>query len=335
MPPPVRRLVRALVCVALLALTAASAAVAGNGGLAPPTPASPNAQNIRDIYWLILGITGAIFVLVTGALLLFVFRYRSRGRPRTIEGPQIRGHTNLELAWTAGPVVILALIAGFVFWKVSDIGATSGLPASQSGTRENVTIDAHQYYWEFSYPNGAISVDHLRLPYNRAVRLEIIAHDVDHSWWVPALGGKLDAIPGRRNHTSFRATKLGTFQGQCAELCGLLHAAMLSEVVVLPADAYRSWVDQRAGSGAKLELGKETFTGVCAKCHGLAGQGDIGPNIASNPLLGNAKGLATIIRNGTGKMPAVGQDWPQRQLDATIAYLQQHFHQGGSSGGSG
>ena len=334
MPPPVRRFVRVLVCVALLALALAGAALAGNGGVAPPSPASPNARNIRDIYWLISGITGGIFVLVVGLLVVFVIRYRSRGRPREVEGPQIRGHTNLELGWTAVPVVLLAIIAGFVFWKVSDLGATSGLPAAEAGQAKlNITIDGHQYYWEFRYPNGAISVDRLRLPYNRPVRLTVVAHDVDHSWWVPALGGKLDAIPGKDNHTSFRATKLGTFRGQCAELCGLLHAAMLAQVQVLPADQYRSWVQHRASSAAKLELGRETFNGVCAKCHGLAGQGDVGPNIATNPLLGDRSGISNIIRNGIGKMPAVGQDWPQRQLDATIAYLAQRFNQGGSGGG--
>jgi len=323
-----------LLCVALLALGVTTAALAGNGGLAPPAPASPNAGNIRDIYWLILAISVGIFVLVVGALLLFVIRYRSRGRPREAEGPQVHGATNLELAWTAGPVIILAVISAFVFWKVSDLGATSGLPASEANAaKEEVTIDAHQYYWEFVYPNGAISVDKLRLPFDKPVRLTILSHDVAHSWWVPALGGKLDAIPGRRNHTSFRANKLGTFPGQCAELCGLLHAEMKAQAEVLPVDEYRSWVQHRASPAARLELGKETFTGVCAKCHGLAGQGDVGPNIASNPLLGNAAGLATIIRNGTGRMPAVGQDWTPNQLHATIAYLRQHFHQGGSGGG--
>jgi cytochrome c oxidase subunit 2 len=334
MPPPVRRFVNVLVLVGLLALVFAGLAAAGNGGLAPPEPASPNAADIRSVYWLILVVTGGIFVLVEGALFLFVIRYRSRGRPREVEGPQVRGHTNLELAWTAGPVIILAVIAAFVFWKVSDLGATSGLPASEaSAAKEEITINAHQYYWEFIYPNGAISVDTLRLPFDKPVRLKIVSSDVAHSWWVPALGGKLDAIPGRSNHTSFRATKLGTYPGQCAELCGLLHAAMKSETEVLPVDAYRTFVQHRASPAGKLELGKEVFTGVCAKCHGLAGQGDIGPSIASNPLLGNATGLAKIIREGTGKMPAVGDDWPESELQATIAYLKQRFRQGGSGGG--
>jgi cytochrome c oxidase subunit 2 len=332
MPAPVRRSV--LVLCVTFALVVTGAALAGNGGLAPPSPASPNAQNIRDIYWLILAFAGGIFVLVTGTLVLFMIRYRSKGRPREVEGPQVRGHTKLELAWTAGPVILLAIIAGFVFWKVSDIGATSGLPASESGPKAQVIIDGHQYYWEFSYPNGAIAVDHLRLPYNRPVKLTIVAHDVVHSWWVPALGGKLDAIPGKRNHTTFRATKLGTFRGQCAEFCGLLHAQMLSRVEVMPVAAFAAWVRQRKDDRAAL--GKETFVGVCAKCHGLAAQGDIGPNIAQSALLKDPSALASVIRNGTGKMPAVGQDWPQTQMRATIAYLQKRFAQGGgSSGGQG
>jgi len=330
----VGRLVRVFNCVALLALVPATTAAAGNGGLAPPSPSSPNAQNIRDVYWLILGVTGTIFLLVTVTLVVFVVRYRSKGRPREVEGPQIRGHTNLELAWTAVPVILLAVIAGFVFWKVSDIGATSGLPATdRNRAKEEITIDAHQYYWEFVYPNGAISVDHLRLPYNRPVRLTIVAHDVDHSWWVPALGGKLDAIPGKRNHTTFRATKLGTFRGQCAEFCGLLHAEMLADVEVLPVAEYESWVRERAD--ARLALGKDSFEGVCAKCHGLAGEGDVGPPISQSGLLDDREGLTNVIRNGVGKMPAVGQDWPKEQLDATIAYLQRRFPQGGGGGGQG
>jgi len=329
MPAPVRRSV--FVLSVTFALVLAGTALAGNGGLAPPAPASPNAANIRDIYWLILAVSVAIFVLVVGALLLFVVRYRSRGRPRDLEGPQIRGHTNLELAWTAAPVVILAIIAGFVFWKVSDINATSGVPSDQAETQNTTTIEGHQYYWQFTYPNGAVSVDHLRLPENRTTRLKIISGDVAHSWWVPALAGKLDAIPGKTNYTDWRPTKLGTFPGQCAELCGLLHANMLAKAEVMPAAEYDAWVRNRANDQAAL--GKEVFAGVCAKCHGLAAQGDIGPNIASNPLLNDPKALANVIRHGIGKMPAVGEDWPQAEMAATIAYLHRRFGQGGGSGG--
>jgi cytochrome c oxidase subunit 2 len=165
------------------------------------------------------------------------------------------------------------------------------------------------------------------------MKLTIRAADVNHSWWIPALGGKLDAIPGKLNHMTLRATKLGIFEGQCAEFCGVLHAAMLAHAQVLPAAEYDSWVSRRAND--KLALGKETFVGVCAKCHGLAAQGGYGPNIAQNPLLGDRNGLTNIIRHGAGKMPAVGSDWSQAQLDATIAYLHKRFAQGGSGGGQG
>jgi cytochrome c oxidase subunit 2 len=330
MPPPVRRSVFVLSVSVALVLT--GTALAGNGGLAPVSPASPDAKNIRDIYWLILGITGGIFLLVIVTLLLFVIRYRSKGRPREVEGSQVRGHTKLELAWTAGPVILLAIIAGFVFWKVSDIGASSSLPATEQA-KDEITIVGHQYYWDFIYPNGAVSVDRLRLPFDRKVRLTIRSADVAHSWWIPALGGKMDAIPGKTNQLTLRPTKLGTFPGQCAEFCGLLHAAMLADAEVMPADRYDAWVSARAN--AQLALGKETFVGVCAKCHGLAAQGGVGPNIAQNPLLGDKNGISNIIRHGTGKMPAVGNDWSQAQLDATVAYLRQRFAQGASGGGQG
>ena len=326
MPAPVRRPRRVLLCFALLALALAPAALAGNGGLAPPAPASPSASHIRDIYWLILAMTGAIFLLVVVTLVVFLVRYRSRGRPREVEGAQVRGHTKLELAWTAGPVVLLAVIAGFVFWKVSDLSATAS-----SGAKVEITIDARQYYWEFVYPNGAVSVDHLRLPLDKPVRLTIVSHDVDHSWWVPALGGKVDAIPGRTNRATWRPTKLGTFRGQCAEFCGIQHAAMLAYVKVLPPDQYDSWVQRRLSSPS--EVGRETFQGGCATCHGLAGQGDIGPTIAQSPLLADRKAMTLLLRQGRNKMPAVGKTWSDDQLKATLDYLQKRFNAGSSSGG--
>jgi cytochrome c oxidase subunit 2 len=320
-------MVHALPCAAVLALVLAGTAVAGNGGLGPPTPASPGASGIRDVYWLILGITAGIFLLVEVTLILFVVRYRGRGRPRDVDGPQVRGHTNLELAWTAGPVVILCVIAGFVFYKISGIEN----PAAGAGPQETIKIEGHQFYWEFIYPNGAISIDTMRVPYDRVIRLQISSADVNHSWWVPSLGGKLDAIPGRLNTMKFRATKLGTFRGQCAELCGIQHAAMINHVEVLPQDAYDRFVEERLAR--PQDLGRETYFGVCAKCHGLAGQGDIGPPIAQSPLLRDRNALTVLLRQGRNEMPAVGKTWSDDQMNATIDYLQQRFVQGGGGGG--
>jgi cytochrome c oxidase subunit 2 len=324
MPAPVRRFASVLAATALLALVIVGVAAAGNGGIAPPDPASPGAAHIRDIYWLILGITGGIFVLVEGALVLFMIKYRSRGRPREIEGPQVRGHTNLELAWTAGPVVLLAIIAGFVFYKVA------GIDESSASATQEIRVEGHQFYWEFIYPDGTIAVDHLRLPYNRVVRLRIVGDDVNHSWWVPALGGKLDAIPGKKNTMTLTPSKLGTFEGRCAEFCGVQHAAMIAQVDVLPQNEYDAWLAERHGS--TTALGKETFVGVCAKCHGLAGQGDIGPPIAQSPLIQDRAALTVLLHNGTGAMPAVGKTWHDTQLNALLVYLHTRF-KGGSSGG--
>src|SRR5919204_4564388 len=322
--PPVRRFVRVLVCAALLALALAGAALAGNGGLAPVAPASPNEGGIRSVYWLITGFTGFIFLLVEVALVVFIVRYRSRGRGREVEGPQVIGHTNLELAWTAGPVVILAVIAAFVFYKV---GGIRNAPAATGGS-QTIRIEGHQFYWEFVYPDGAISINTLRLPLNRKTELEIISADVAHSWWVPSLGGKLDAIPGQTNRESFRPAKLGTFRGQCAEFCGIQHAAMITYVKVMPPDEYDAWVQRRLQSPS--EVGRETFQGVCATCHGLSGQGDIGPAIAQSPLLSDRNAMTLLLRNGRNKMPAVGKTWNDAQLKALLGYLKKRV--GGGQG---
>jgi cytochrome c oxidase subunit 2 len=316
MPPPVARFRRVLTCVALFALGLAGAAAAGNGGLAPPSPASPGAAHIRSVYWLILGVTAGIFLLVEVTLVLFVVRYRSRGRARDVEGAQVRGHTKLELAWTAGPVLILAAIVSFVFYEISGINGVSA-----ATTAPVIRIEGHQYYWEFVYPNGKVAIDDLRLPFDKPAHFEIVSTDVDHSWWIPALGGKVDAIPGRTNRATWRPTKLGTYQGQCAEFCGLLHAGMLATVEVVPPDEFQAWLQSRTAD----DVGHDTFTGVCAKCHGLSGQGLVGPPISQSPLLADRKALTVLFRNGRNAMPAVGNDWSDQQLNATIDYLQKRF----------
>jgi cytochrome c oxidase subunit 2 len=319
MPPPVRRLVRVLVCVALFALALAGAALAGNGGVAPVAPASPGETGVRSIYWLITGFTGFIFLIVEVALVLFIVRYRSRGRSREVEGPQVIGHTNLELAWTAGPVLILAVIAAFVFYKVGGIRN-----ASATGPAQTIRIEGHQFYWEFVYPNGAISINTLRLPLDRKTEFEVVSADVAHSWYVPAMGGKLDAIPGQTNRLAWRPFKLGTFRGQCAEFCGIQHAQMITYVKVMQPEAYDHWIQERAHSPS--EVGRETFQGVCAACHGLSGQGDIGPAIAQSPLLADREALTVLLRHGRNRMPAVGKTWSDGQLKAFLDYLKKRFN---------
>src|SRR6266540_4688372 len=189
MPPPVRRKTLVLVLALGAALAFAAVAYAGNGGFAPETPHSPNASRINDSYKWIAIFTAAIFVLVEGSLLWFVFRYRRGRRSRNAEGPQIHAHTRLELIWTVIPVLILAAIAAFIFYELPGIRDVPSARAQGGPLR--VRIDAHQFYWQFTYPNNAVSIDELHVPANRVVRVDIYSQDVAHSWWIPELGDVL------------------------------------------------------------------------------------------------------------------------------------------------
>ena len=297
-------------------LALAAVAAASNGGVGPVPPVSPNGHRIADAYWVILGVLAVVFVVVEAALLTFVIRYRRRGRPRDAEPEQIHGDTRIELAWTVAPVLLIAVIVAFVFYKLPGIKNT---PASAANA--NITVEAHQFYWLFKYPSGRQSINVLTVPKNLVVDLDVVSADVAHSWWVPAFGGKIDAIPGKTNHTWFKAEKAGTYPIRCAEFCGILHTGMRGFVRVT-----------QPGTTPKPEtLGKQAFEGVCASCHGLDGQGGIGPAIASSPTLENPEALGNLVRNGTGTMPAVGNTWDDRLVNALARYLRVKF--GGAGGG--
>jgi cytochrome c oxidase subunit 2 len=308
------------------ALLVAAPALAGNGGFTPVEPRSPNAVGIQHTYWVILGFTGFIFVLVEGTLIYFVVKYRRRGRPVEDEGPQVRGHNRLEFAWTVAPVLILAVIGSFVFYKLPGIDDPPS--ASAAGEPLEIRVEGRQFYWNFRYPNGVIAVDRLRVPVDRVVRLEVTAptHDVIHSWWVPALGGKIDAIPGKVNETWFQVEQPGLYRGQCAELCGVQHAAMLNAVEVLPEAEFARWLaeqtSEQANPRGETALGRATYRGVCAKCHGFQREGLIGPPL-TEAAVSNREAIAGLLRNGRGAMPAVGKGWDEQQIRAVIAYLQQ------------
>ena len=326
-----RKPLAALLLVAAV-LVVAAPALAGNGGFAPVEPESPNAERITQTYWFVVVFTGFIFVLVEGLLIAFVIKYRRRGRPVEVEGPQIRGHHRLEIAWTIAPVLILAAIGSFVFYKLPGI---KDVPSAEAaGRRLDVVVEGRQFYWNYRYPGGVIAVDRLRVPANRVVRLALVApvNDVIHSWWVPALGGKMDVIPGNPNETWFQAEKEGLYRGQCAELCGVQHAAMLTAVEVLPEDEFDRWLAEQAEEQRSPEgdtaLGRQTYRGVCAKCHGFRREGLIGPAITP-AAVENEEAIEELVRNGRGDMPAVGRGWEDAQLDAVIAYLQAGEPNGG------
>ncbi|HEX6491129.1 MAG TPA: cytochrome c oxidase subunit II [Gaiellaceae bacterium] len=327
---PIRRQGLVLALATLASLLLAGAALASNGGLAPQPPKSPGAGRIDHIYWLLIAISGAIFVLVEGALILFVIRFRSRGRSRLLEGPQIHGATRLELIWTGIPVVILAAIVAFVLVELPGI---KNVPAAGAGTKQlTVKVEGRQFYWNFIYPNGVVQVGRMPVPADRVVRLEITSPDVDHSWWIPSLDGQFDAIPGQTNHTWFKV-HAGTYLGQCGEFCGYQHPTMKAAVVAIPGPQFDRWLKSEASAqqNGTSKLGQETYQGVCATCHGFRGEGGVGKTLAGNPITAQAAAIRTLLQNGRGKMPAVGRGWGDRQLNALIVYLRR-FAPGGSGG---
>ncbi len=336
MPTPVRRKTIVLVCVALFGLVLAHVALADDpAGITPRGPDSPQAAGIEDIYWLLLAIAGGIFVLVEGALVFCLVRFRNRGRSRTAEGPQIHGATRLELIWTAIPVVILAVIITFVLYKLPGI---RDVQSAKAGAQQvEIEVEGRQFYWNFVYPNGVIQVQTLRIPAQRQIRLSINSEDVDHSWWIPSVDGKFDAIPGKTNHMEFIAERPGTYRGQCGEFCGYEHAKMVGTVEAVPPREFDAWLSQqaRAQRAGTSNLGEMTFKGVCATCHGLNGEGGLGPSLQGNPAVAQSNAIRILLREGRGKMPAVGRGWDERQMDALIAYLKRFSEGSGGSGGGG
>ena len=316
MPAAVPRLA-SIAAVVLGALAFAAPALADNAGLTPVDPKSPNAQAISDTYYLLLGVTGIVFFAVEIALVVFLVRYRRRNRPVDAEGPQIHGNTRLEVMWTVVPVFLVAIVVGFVFYKlpdVTDVTRAANAPADEPNLV--IDVEGRQFYWVFRYPDGRITYDTMVVPVNRAVELNVTAPDFDviHSWWIPALGGKIDAIPGKLNHTWFRAEAQGEYEGNCTEFCGLQHAEMTMSVRAVDASAYEVELARLAGSG------QAQFEATCAKCHNLSGPRLVGPNLEGNPTLADRESLATLVREGRGAMPAVGRGWSNAQLDTLFEY---------------
>lgn len=318
--------------IATLALILSPGGLAqGDVGLAPPDPATDSGRAIRELYWVVFAVCAFVFVVVESVLVSFIFRYRRRrDTPADAEGPQIHGNTRLEIVWTIVPALILVGIAAFTFAKTPAVQATPDGDDAKNALR--IRVEAHQFYWQYVYPDGVITLDRLRLPAQRPVTLELTSFDVIHSWWVPELTGKRDAIPGRLTLLHFTPIKTGTFKGRCAELCGILHARQTTEVVVMSTAAFEDWLARQASTQrtGRSDLGRRTFEAVCAKCHGAQGEGGVGPPVQGSGTLTNPEALGRLLFEGqdtdtlAGYMPPVGSGWPDRQVEALLTYLEEN-----------
>ena len=328
----------ALITLLLLKLSAAKADSRSTTNIF--SSKSTPAIEINHIASFVFCITGAIFVVV-GTLLVFVIvRYRSRGEDET-EPPQVYGANKLELAWTVIPVlivVVLFLATTRVIFAIQD--------AVKPKTALDVTVVGHQFWWEFRYPKlGIVTANELHIPVSSAdhptpTYLKLMSSDVDHSFWVPELGGKTDLIPNKVNEMWVDPLKPGLYLGQCAQFCGVEHAKMLLRVYVDTPEQFDSWVQNQRQPGrrdASVAEGKRIFeTQACVNCHAISGTaatGKFGPDlshlmsrstIASGIAANNANNLRDWIKNPDqlkkgSLMPAMqlGDD----QIDAVVAYL--------------
>jgi cytochrome c oxidase subunit 2 len=254
-------------------LLAAGTEQAWAGTLLPERGGSPNADRTASLYAVVLALAALVFAGVAVALVFALVRYRERRSP---VAAQIRGNTRLEIAWTVAAVVLVLFLAVFSMTKLKAIDHPDRAVASPAaaiagvgdGGRGALRIDVvgRQFVWMFRYPNGAYSYEELVAPVGVTVDLDIVSVDVAHSWWIPKLGGKFDAVPGYVNHTWFRLERAGVYKGQCAELCGRDHAHMVAQVRGLPPAAYARWV-------ARQKRLIDAANATAAREHRAAGQG--------------------------------------------------------------
>jgi len=305
-------------------------------------PASTPAKTIFGLSMFVLIVCAVIFVVVGGLLAYSVVKFRGRAADARREPAQVYGSTQIELAWTVIPVLIVAVLflaTARVIHAIQD--------APKPAAAVDVTVIGHQFWWEFRYPKlGIVTANELHIPASDSAHptptfLKLLSADTDHSFWVPELGGKTDLIPNRVNEMWLDPARPGIYLGQCAQYCGTQHAKMLLRVYVdRPAD-FAAWVGtQQRGAvqGAGVRAGKRVFeTTSCINCHavsGTAADGRFGPDlshlmsratIASGAAENTHANLRLWIQNPDAIKPGSlmpAMKLSDEDLDAVTAYLE-------------
>ena len=227
-------------CVLALALAACSPERYPQTALLPLSDFARIGDDLQDktFYWAL-----GVFILVEGALLYSIFRFR--GRPDDPQPSQIHGNTTIEIIWTLIPALILAAIA---VPTVKGIFETSRRPPD--GLK--IEVIGHQWWWEFRYPDaGVTTANEMYIPAGRTVELVINSADVVHSFWPPRFSGKRDVFPGRETRLWWKADSTGLFPGQCAEYCGIQHARMAFHVRSVSSADFDAWIGHMQTLGPK------------------------------------------------------------------------------------
>lgn len=279
----------AMLGAAVLAFFAVSGRVWAQSGT---QSGSLNATDIQGLFGIVMVFAILVFILVEGLLIFAIVRYRRRSNDEMPE--QVHGNNRLEIGWTVGSAVLVLVL---FFFTLGFYQQPRNLPAGSDPLV--VQITGHTWYWEFYYPETGIrlnsNVDEFRVPAGRPVILEITSADVQHSFWVPELAGKVDAIPGRVQRMWFQVDEPRRFVGQCAEYCGREHYNMLINVDVMGDTEFVSWYDEQAAAvaaAAEAAAAQEFASLVgdptngealynslgCVACHSLDGSTRVGPS---------------------------------------------------------
>jgi cytochrome c oxidase subunit II len=305
-------------------------------------PQSTPTRAIVDLSMLVLSVTTVIFVVVAILLVYVILKFRATPANADREPAQVYGSTQIELAWTVIPVlIVLVLVAATarVIHAIQD--------ATQPPTAVEVTVIGHQFWWEYRYPAlGVVTANELHIPVSdpsrpRPTFLTLLSADTDHSFWIPQLAGKTDLIPNRVNRLWMDPQRPGIFLGQCAQYCGTQHAKMLQRVSVDTPDEFDAWIraqQEPAIEDASATAGRRLFEATaCINCHtvrGTAANGRFGPDlthlmsratIASGAAQNTPENLRLwlsdpdVIKPGS-LMPAMKLS--DAELDGLVRYMQ-------------
>ena len=259
MAPPRKRRLGLLVLGALLTTLAAAAPASANV-ISPEQPHSPQAEEIATLYWIALVVIGLLAVVINVGLLLAIRRYRSE---RGAEPRQVRSGRGIQVRAGAalGAVAMALLVLSVIFTErarevppsgpdglqaSSTLLAQRSLKAPSGGDEPlQITATGQQWLWRYDYPNDSSSYYKLVVPVDTTVVLRLVSTDVVHSWYVPELAGKFDAVPGKLNKVVFRADEEGVYSGSSATFSGQSYVAMRTEVRAVPAEEYQAFIEQQ------------------------------------------------------------------------------------------
>jgi len=302
-------------------------------------PVSTPAQSIFGLSIFVLWTVAAIFVVVFSLLAYAAVKFRNKGDHGS-EPAQVYGSTQVELAWTVIPILI---VVALFLATTHVVLAIQNAPHPANAL--NIIVTGHQYWWEYRYPNlNIVTANELHVPVSDPAHpaptfLTLLSADTDHSFWVPRLGGKTDLIPNHPNQTWIDPHQTGLFLGQCAQYCGTQHAKMLLRVYVQSPEEFERWVhEQQQKAQPTSSAGERVFESTaCVNCHTVSGTpaiGKFGPDlthlmsretIAAGAAKNTPETLRLWIKNPDAikpgsKMPAMGLN--DHDLDAVTAYLE-------------